>query len=314
MPITIPFVHRENPQAQAGWLDALRSAMPDYKLCDLADLSVNERASIDVAIVADPDPSDLATLPNLKWVHSLWAGVERMVAERPDNDLAIVRLIDPRMAESMSEAVLAWTLYLHRDMPHYRQQQDRKLWESHQLPLPSERTIGILGLGALGQRCAIRLKDNGFNTVGWNRTGRMLEGIETFSGPDGLTEMLAHTNVLVVLLPLTVETRGLLDTHRLSQLPAGASLINFARGPIIDDKALLTHLDTGHLAHAVLDVFDQEPLPTDNPFWTHPSVTVLPHISGPTNRTTASAIVATNIEAYVTNGTIPPSVDRKTGY
>lgn len=314
MTALIPFVHREAPETAATWLAALRTAMPDCRIEDLATLDASTRNAVEVAIVADPDPVDLAGLPNLKWIHSLWAGVERLVTELPDNGIQIVRLIDPQMSQSMSEAVLAWTLYLHRDMPRYRAQQTAKQWLGHDLPLPSQRTIGILGLGTLGRACAKRLLDNGFTVCGWNRTARPMDGVQTFAGEDGLPELLQRSDILVVLLPLTDETRGLLDAERLGQLPEGASLINFARGPIVHDAALLTQLDSGHLDHAVLDVFDVEPLPRDNPLWAHQRVTVLPHISGPTNKTTASAIVAENIRAFLENGTIPPSVNRSTGY
>lgn len=314
MSVAIPFVHRESPEAEAVWLNALRAALPEIEICSLDVLTASQRADVEVAIVADPDPAELATLPNLKWIHSLWAGVERLVTELPDDGVGIVRLIDPQMSASMSEAVLAWTLYLHRDMPRYRSQQTEKRWLSHSLPLPGERTVGILGLGTLGRACAARLQSNGFNVCGWNRTDRPMEGVETFSGPNGLLPMLEQADILVVLLPLTDATRGLVNAERLAAMPQGASVINFARGPIIDDDALLAHLSSGHLDHAVLDVFDVEPLPKDNPFWNHPKVTVLPHISGPTNKATASAIVARNIRAFLADGTIPQSVDRTTGY
>ncbi|MDA4844117.1 2-hydroxyacid dehydrogenase [Hoeflea poritis] len=314
MTTTIPFVARTDEDDRGAWLEALGAAMPAYRIRPFSDLNAEERGAARVAIVADPDPADLTLLPNLEWIHSLWAGVERIVSELPVDGPKIVRLEDPQMAKTMAEAVLAWTFYLHRDMPRYRRQQDARIWKMHDLPLPSQRTIGILGLGNLGRVAAGKLLQQDFAVCGWSRSGTLMDGVETFSGPGGLGHVLAKSDIVVVLMPLTPETSGLLNTDRLSAMKTGASLINFARGPIVDSDALLKQLDRGHLDHAVLDVFDREPLPQDSPLWAHPSVTVLPHISGPTNRTTASAIVAANIGAYFETDRIPGSVDRARGY
>lgn len=314
MSITIPFVHRENPENAEIWLKALKAAMPGYRICELNQLSDVEITTVEVAIVANPNPADLAGLTSLKWVQSLWAGVERIVAEIPNAPFEIVRLEDPQLAESMSEAVLTCVLDIHRDMPRYRQQQTNKVWKPLPTQSPSERCVGILGLGHLGTAAAQRLAHNKFKVVGWSRTAKTIAGIETFSGASGMTEVTKRSNILVVLLPLTDQTRGLLDHPILSTLPRGATLINFARGPIIDERALLDHLDKEHLHHAILDVFDREPLPTDSPFWSHANVTVLPHISAPTNRATASAIAAHNIGRFVEGGGIPKNVDRALGY
>ncbi|WP_419912114.1 2-hydroxyacid dehydrogenase [Hoeflea sp.] len=314
MKATIPFVARTDDADRETWLEALRAAMPSFKIDAFETLNGEQRQAARVAIVADPDPADLGQLPNLEWIHSLWAGVERIVTELPVDGPKIVRLEDPQMARTMAEAVIAWTLYLHRDMPRYRRQQEARVWKMHDLPLPSQRTIGILGLGNLGRMAAGQLLDRQFTVCGWSRSGAGMDGVETFSGPDGLDRMLSKSDIVIVLVPLTDETRGLLDADRLSAMKEGASLINFARGPIVEATALLEQLDRGHLKHAVLDVFEQEPLPQESPFWSHPDVTVLPHISGPTNRTTASAIVAENLAAYFETGKLPEFVDRKRGY
>ncbi len=315
MTTVVPFVSRSTAADAERWLDALRKAMPETGIQSLPSLTSEQRAEARVAIVADPDPNDLLQLPQLRWIHSLWAGVERLVSEMPDDsDVAIVRLEDPQMAKTMAEAVLAWSLYLHRDMPRYRRQQEERVWREHDLPLPSERTIGILGLGQLGQAAARVLSEQGFDVCGWNRSGTEVAGVTTHGGKEGLQDVLAASHIVVVLMPLTPETRGLLDSSAFSAMREGASLINFARGPIVHDDALLAALDSGHLDHAVLDVFASEPLPADSRYWSHPSVTVLPHISAPTNRTTASRIVADNLRGYFATGEIPPAVDRDKGY
>ncbi|MEP0232368.1 glyoxylate/hydroxypyruvate reductase A [Roseibium sp.] len=311
----LPLVARAPAEELQGWLETLNKALAsDAQVKLLGDLTPEERKAAEVAIVANPDPAELLKLPNLKWVHSLWAGVERLSSELPKDGPEIVRLVDPQMAATMSEAVLAWTLYLHRDMPRYARQQIQKTWQEHTLKLPSERTVTILGLGNLGKTAALRLKANGFNVCGWSRSAKQIDGIETHSGADGFKTALSKADITVLLMPLTPDTKGMLDAKALASMPAGASLINFARGPIIDDNALLEALDEGHIDHAVLDVFASEPLPDVHRYWDHPSVTVLPHISAPTTQSTASRIVAGNIAEYMKNGTIPESVDRSRGY
>lgn len=296
------------------WLRALQQAMPNERLVRLQDMTYNERMLCDVAIVANPDPADLQQLPNLQWVHSVWAGVERLLAELYNTDLQIVRLVDPQLAHSMAEAVLAWTLYLHRDMPAYARQQRLQHWQTLDYVKPQERTVSVLGLGALGKVAVARLLQADFKVCAWSRSPSSLAGVETFHGREGLREMLGLTDILVCLLPLTPTTTGLMNAELLACLPPNASLINFARAAIVDDAALHRALDTGALQHAVLDVFLQEPLPASAWHWQHEQVTVLPHCSGPTDYQTASAIVADNIQRFRDCGAVPPAVDRALGY
>ncbi len=309
----IPFVQSITDKNASVWLVQLQLALPNVNICHIENLSESERKSVEVAIVANPNPADLLTLPNLKWVQSLWAGVERLIDELPNKQISIVRLIDPQLGETMAEAILAWTLYLHRDMPKYAKQQSVREWIEHDVVMASERTIGILGLGHLGEKAAKRLLDNGFNVVGWNR-GKKLQNIETFSGDEGLLKVASLSDILVVLLPLTPQTNGLLDKHFFSQLKHGISLINFARADIIDAKALEVGLETRQIKHAVLDVFLQEPLEVTDKLWRNPHVTVLPHISAPTNKHTASQVVAKNIRTFFDSNKIPQSISRETGY
>lgn len=311
----VPFVSSASPDERQSWREALPKALvgiADVK--PFEDLTEDQRSEARVAIVANPNPANVAALPNLVWVQSLWAGVERLMGELPVNGPKIVRLTDPQMAETMSEAVLAWTLYLHRGMPRYIAQQRQKVWQDHVLERPQERTVGVLGLGKLGAAAALRMKANGFNVLGWSRTEKSIEGIACRHGRAGLLEVLGQSDFIVLLVPLTDETRGLIGQDELSACKKGASIINFARGPIIDTAALINKLDNGPLGHAVLDVFDEEPLPPSSPLWDHDKVTVLPHISAPTIISTASRIVADNIGRYFEDDTIPPAVDRERGY
>jgi glyoxylate/hydroxypyruvate reductase A len=214
----------------------------------------------------------------------------------------------------MSEAVLAWSYYLQRDMPAYRKQQQHRVWQELEYRQPSEMAVGLIGLGELGAASARKLKDAGFNVIGWSRSMKSLTGIETVAGDDGLNTMLQRSDIVVCLVPLTEQTRGLLNASRFGIMKKGASLINFARGPIIVTDDLLDALDSGQLSHAVLDVFEVEPLPDNSAFWDHEKVTVLPHISGPTSRESSARIVAGNIRNWRQNGTLPPTVDIQRGY
>lgn len=310
----ICLVTRLDPESEAHWLDLLTRQLPGETIIPFCAMSETERASTEIAIVANPDPGHIRQLSGLVWVHSLWAGVERLVAELGPDAPPIVRLVDPELARVMAEAVLAWSYYLHRDMPRYRDQQVRGVWRSQPYRPPSSVTVGLLGLGELGRTAAGRLLDAGFKVNGWSRSPKTLDRVKTHSGEDGLVAVLATSDILVCLLPLTADTRCLLNHARLGAMKAGASLINFGRGPIIVDEDLIACLDQGHIDHAVLDVFATEPLPGDADFWHHPKVTVLPHISAPTTVETAAVIVAGNIRGYRANGKLPRTVDRTRGY
>lgn len=310
----IALVTRLDPAEEEGWRQTLSRHLPAERIVSFADLSDAERRIADIAVVADPDPRQVAALPGLAWIHSLWAGVERLIAELGCAAPPIVRLTDPELARTMAEAVLAWTYYLQRDMPAYRARQQAGQWAPLPYRPPATVTVGLLGMGVLGSAAALRLREAGFSLLGWSRSEKALPGIRTVFGESGLQVLLAASDILVCLLPLTERTRGLLDGDRLAALKPGAALINFARGPILVETDLLAALDAGRISHAVLDVFATEPLPGGSPLWRHPGVTVLPHVSGPTDRNTAAAIVAANIQAYRASGMVPAAIDRALGY
>ncbi|MBC3884985.1 2-hydroxyacid dehydrogenase [Undibacterium griseum] len=310
----IPFIVAPDYAHTDAWRSALQAEMPEFRITSVDALTPEEKQTVTVAIVANPDPAVLQQLPKLVWVHSVWAGVERLLTDLGHTELKIVRLIDPQLADTMAEAVLAWTLYLHRDMPRYARQQKARQWLPHAYIPPQRKTVSLLGLGALGKAAATRLQLAGFQVCAWSRHPKALDAITCFHGEEGLIRMLNRTDILICLLPLTAETRHLLNRKTLQQLPQGASLINFGRGLIVHDENLRTMLDSNHIQHAVLDVFEHEPLPADSWHWHHPGVTVLPHCSAPTDRQTASAIVAARLRSYMQSGAIPESVNVAQGY
>jgi len=206
----VPLLSSESTEVNARTLDALRIALPRERVCLLEELSARECVAIDVCIGANPTPEMLHRLPNLVWLQSLWAGVERLIEPARARKLQVVRLIDPELSRAMSEAALTWTLYLHRRMPHYAQQQREQNWQ----PLPWRRAmdtrVTVLGLGELGSACAHRLQENGFRVFGWSRSQRKLAGITCYHGMAGLETVLPQTDILIALLPLTAQTRYLL--------------------------------------------------------------------------------------------------------
>ena len=314
----ITFVSQLAQQEQDAWLALLSTKLPNEAIKLDKDLSVEQKLQCEIAIVANPDADILSQYPKLIWVQSLWAGVDALVSQLSDNkptpSFKLVRLIDPILAQTMSEAVLTWVLYLHRDMPKYLQQQKSAQWLQHRYLLPQERTLGILGLGELGKLSALRLHDNGFNVLGWSQSDKLINGITCYSGDEGLVTMVRQTDILICLLPLTSATYQLINDDLLTNLPQGASIINFARGGIVANHDLINHLANGNLEHAILDVFEQEPLDKSDDLWSNEKITVLPHISAPTHFESAGEIVTKNIKQYRSNDQIPFYIDWNKGY
>ncbi|MBA6252219.1 MAG: glyoxylate/hydroxypyruvate reductase A [Colwellia sp.] len=314
----ITFVSQLAQQEQDAWLALLSTKLPNEAIKLDKDLSVEQKLQCEIAIVANPDADILSQYPKLIWVQSLWAGVDALVSQLSDNrptpSFKLVRLIDPILAQTMSEAVLTWVLYLHRDMPKYLQQQKSAQWLQHRYLLPQERTLGILGLGELGKLSALRLHDNGFNVLGWSQSDKLINGITCYSGDEGLVTMVKQTDILICLLPLTSATYQLINDDLLTNLPPGASIINFARGGIVANHDLIIHLANGNLEHAILDVFEQEPLDKSDDLWLNEKITVLPHISAPTHFESAGEIVTHNIKQYRSNDQIPFYIDWNKGY
>ncbi|PKI13993.1 2-hydroxyacid dehydrogenase [Colwellia sp. 12G3] len=310
----IVFISELESDIQQQWLALIKQQLINETILLPHQISDTQAKSIDIAIVANPNPNDLARYTDLIWIQSLWAGVEKLTSGILNKSVKLVRLIDPQLAQTMAESVLAWTLYLQRNMAEYAQQQASKRW--NQLPCISsnELRVSVLGAGTLGSAALNALNKLEYQLSCWSRTPKQYHDIKSYSDFNGLKIMLGKTDILINLLPLTQQTHHLLDKELLSELPKGSKLINFSRGAVIDTHALLELLEIGHLSHAVLDVFEQEPLASSDPVWSNPKITVLPHISAPTNMHTASEVVGNNIKMYRENNVIPKSVDIKQGY
>jgi len=277
--------------------------------------SLGDKADIEVALAWKPASGLLASFPNLKLIVSLGMGVDHLLSDdKLPAGVPITRIMDNGLIGQMSEYALYWALRHHRDIDKYAASQRAKQWKVEDFVDTIHRRIGILGLGTIGQDTAKKFAALGFPTAGWSRTAKSLPGIETFHGQDGFRRLLAESDILVNVLPLTRETRGILDAKAFAALPKGAYVINMARGGHVVDEALLAALDSGHLSGAALDVFNQEPLPAEHPYWTHPKVHVTPHIAGATNPRTASPGVIENIKRLRSGGELMHCIDPKTGY
>ena len=314
MKAVIPFIHRLTDDEESHWVSQLNSHWSGCKVQPLNQLNQMQITKAEVAIVANPDPTELDQLINLKWVHSLWAGVESLTQNWSRSDIPIVRMEDPNLATTMAEAVLTWALFLQRDMHLYARQQQDRIWQPYDHRPANHCTVGILGLGKLGMASANLLNTYGFKTLGWSHSQKHLDFMESFQGRNGLKTVIQQSDIIIVLLPLTAQTKGLLNAELFSIMKANACLVNFARGPIVETEALLNFLEKHSHSHAVLDVFDQEPLPAQSPLWHHPSVSVLPHISAPTLPESAAKITINHVKKYLETGTIPKSIDRAKGY
>ncbi len=301
-----------NEAEEASWLATLSAAMPDEKILlrpEIADPSV-----VEIAIVANPSPGSLSGLTGLKWVHSLWAGVEKLLADETLPPVPLVRLVDPMLARAMAEAVAAAVLFLHRDFPVYTRQQREANWQPHDIRFAHQRSVTVLGLGEMGHASVGLLAALGFDLRGWSRTERRMQGVRTFHGTEGFQAAIKDADILVNLLPLTSETRGILNSKTFLHLAKGAGLINFGRGAHLVEADMMAALQSGQLSHAVLDVFETEPLPANHPFWARADITILPHISAPTSLKSAAAIVAKAVGEFRATSQLPKGIDRGRGY
>jgi glyoxylate/hydroxypyruvate reductase A len=302
-----------NADRVAEWLPELRRAMPDRDIRvwpDAGDLS-EIRYSLGFA----PPEGVLASLPNLRAIFSTGAGVDGTLRDPTvPADVPIVRMVEQGLTEGMTEYVVMHVLAWHRDLWTYAGMQAAGEWRKLDQTLARDRRVGVMGLGVLGEDAARMLAALRFDVAGWSRTAKEIPGVACFAGEEGLGPFLARTEILVCLLPLTAQTRGIMDRGLLSRLPRGAVLVNVARGQHLVEEDLVALLDEGHLAGATLDVFREEPLPEAHPFWRHPKVRTTPHIASITLAPSASREVARQIARFEAGEPLENVVDRARGY
>lgn len=300
------------PNIWPDYADPLRAAFADRGL--KVDLRTDHTPEIVDYIVTAPDGTvtDYTPYTRCKAVMNLWAGVEGIV-KNPTLTQPLCRMVETGLTRGMVEWVTGHVLRHHLGMDPDILRTDGE-WIYHVPPLAIERRVTMLGLGELGTACAETLRDLGFDMAGWSRSQRSIDGVTCLSGDDGLRTALERADILVLLLPLTDGTTHILSADTLARMPKGAVVINPGRGPLIDDDALLAALDAGHIAHATLDVFKVEPLPSDHPYWAHPRVTVTPHVASATRPKTSALTIAENIERGEKGVPLQHLVDRTLGY
>lgn len=252
-------------------------------------------AEIDYALVWQPPRGFFEPFANLKLLINLGAGVDRLVARDDLPDIPITRIADPAMNRMMASYVLLAVLRLYRDFPAFERDNHAARWNFVLPKSPEDLTVGVMGLGQMGANAARELARQGFAMRGWARSAKSIDGIETFAGAEALTPFLSGLDILVVMLPLTDETRGLVGRDVLEALPRGAALVNVARGGIVDEATLLDLVRSGHVGEAVIDVFENEPLPADHPFWAEERVLVTPHVASISIPSSSAAQIVENI-------------------
>jgi glyoxylate/hydroxypyruvate reductase A len=296
----------------------MEALLPSHKIVMLGESF--DRDSIRYALSWRHPPGALKDLPNLRVILSLGAGVDHLFTDPALPDRPIARVVDPDLTNRMSEWVVMHALVHLRQLRRYEQQQSERVWaDNDQQPKASDIQIGVLGLGVMGKDAVSKLKALGFKVAGWSASPKSLPDVACFSGADGLKLLLTQTDMLVVLLPLTEATRGIINASLLSQLRQGGPLggpilIKAGRGGLQVEADILAALDSGALKGASLDVFEREPLPKDSRLWSHPAVYVSPHNAAISSPQAIAALVARQIEADERGEPLDHVVDRRRGY
>lgn len=300
------------------WRERFQALLPEMPIVTLGE-PFDRRAVHYVACWKHPGGS-LAGLPNLAVIFSLGAGVDFLFADERLPQVPIARVVDPDLTTRMSEYVVLHCLSILRQQRRYERQQREKLWEDDRnQPAARSVRVGVMGLGELGLDAVQKLKVMGFDVAGWSRSPKSIEGLATYAGEDGMTDFLSRTDILVSLLPLTPDTRGLINADLLARLAqngrlGGPFLINAGRGGLQVEADILAALDAGTLKGAVLDVFEQEPLPAQSGLWDHPAVVVTPHNAAMSEPEAIATLIAAQIRRIEAGGTLENVADPARGY
>ncbi|MFN0039428.1 MAG: 2-hydroxyacid dehydrogenase [Burkholderiales bacterium] len=295
------------------WRQILARVFPTLPFCEYSEgVDLDE---VRYVLAWNPPAGVLARMPNLRAVLWLGAGVDRLLADRslPPN-LPIIRLMDAGFAQQMAEYATYAVLHFQRRMGEYAVQQQDGRWQPLPEPIARDWPVGVLGLGAIGAAVARRIAQMGFPVSGWRGREAAVEGVSVYTGEAGLRQVLARSQVLINVLPLTTQTENILNARAFSLLPRGAFLVNIARGGHVVERDLIAALDSGQLSGAMLDVFREEPLPSQHPFWRHPKIVVTPHVAAQTNPVLAQAQIVESLR-LLEHGEWPKGlVNRARGY
>lgn len=305
-------LYRGDSRRGQAWRSFFRRCMPDVEFRIWPE--IGDPADIRYLAVWEPVDNVGDRFPNLEVLFSTGAGVDQFDLSAIPPRIEVVRLIDPAIVTGMREYVSMSVLAVHRDLLDYRQAQAQHNWRPLRTKAASEVRVGTMGLGVLGRAVLDALRPFGYSLSAWSRLPHDVDGVSCFSGTAGLRDFARSSNIIVCLLPLTSATRGILDRPLFDDMPRGGGLINVGRGGHLQEKALLSALDDGQLSGAVLDVFDEEPLPADHPFWTHDRIILTPHIASQTGYDSAANELVENIRRHQQGKPMVGVVDRESGY
>ncbi|MGY9046003.1 D-2-hydroxyacid dehydrogenase [Puniceibacterium antarcticum] len=295
------------------WVDMLQALLPGWVVAPMEAMTAPEEVTY--AVVWRPQTGDLARFANLRAIVSIGAGIDHVLADdKLPAGVPIIRTVGDDLTQRMREYVALHVLRHHRDMPRQLQAQAERDWHAIVVPVAPRRNVGVMGLGNLGAAAARTLADLGFATRGWSKSAKSIDGVETFAGPAQFDAFLSGCEILVNLLPLTDQTRGILNADLFCKLAKGACIINCARGGHLVEDDLLAALDAGRIKQATLDVFHVEPLPADHAFWSHAAVTVTPHVASQIDADTGGRIIAANLMMFEETGTCADLADAQRGY
>jgi glyoxylate/hydroxypyruvate reductase A len=308
----VSLVYKSEATRGEIWREIFAREMPDLPFHVWPE--VGDRASVRYLVCWVPPENLTEQFPNLDVLFSVGAGVDQFDFSTLPADLPVVRMTEEGIAEGMVQYATMAVLALHRDLFVYQSQQRKEAWRTLPHMPAGQRRVGVMGLGMLGKRVLEQLRPFGFDLAGWSRSGCDLDGIDSYAGAEQLPAFLARTDILICLLPLTEETRGVLDRDLFACLPVGAALINVGRGGHLNQDNLLHALASGQLRHAVLDVCDPEPLTQGHPFWSHPHITLTPHIASVTHAQTGAQTLIENLRRHQRGEGMVGVVNRQSGY
>ncbi|UCD68428.1 MAG: glyoxylate/hydroxypyruvate reductase A [Betaproteobacteria bacterium] len=294
------------------WRNAFAAALPQMPFQVWPD--VEDMESVRYALVWNPPSGLLEKLPKLRAVLALGAGVDALIADPTTPQVPVVRLLDAGLAAQMAEYAVYAVLHFHRRMRDYEKQQQKRTW-NQLAPMPASGwSVGVMGTGVIGGIILKHLVTLGYRVRGWSLSGTSIEGVESFVGEDELDAFLSECRVVINVLPLTPSTAGILGVRTFNVMPRGSYVVNIGRGGHLIEEDLLADLDSGQIAGAMLDVFNEEPLPQSSPLWSHPNVIVTPHIAGVTIASEAEEQVIENVKRMERGETPVGVVDRSKGY
>jgi len=311
--MTDTLVFYSGPDPFETWRDALAPHLGDHVRIENAD-AVTDPETVRFALVWMPPEGFFARFPNLELVINLGAGVDKLVARDDLPDVPITRLSDPEMGKMMAGFVLFSVLRHARDIPHFEAAQARREWAYRHPRAAGDVSVAVLGLGELGALAATEIARQGYDTHGWATRPRDLAGVTVHCGDAALGDLLAQSDIVVCMLPLTPGTRKRLDASAFAAMKPGAAFVNVSRGEVVDEAALVDALRSGHLSGATLDVFETEPLAADHPLWSMPGVLITPHLASVALPKSAAPQIAANIRAVQTGNALINEVSRLRGY